>query len=67
MRRPGHRPLGVHVPATGWTPGACAHDGRFDDRESMWVDNNPSSPHYGRMYISWNDFAGRRFTRRRDL
>jgi hypothetical protein len=44
-------------PAAGWTPGACAHDGFFDDRESMWVDNNPASPHYGRMYISWNDFA----------
>ena len=44
-------------PASSWTPGACAHDGFFDDRESMWVDNNPSSPHYGRMYISWNDFA----------
>src|SRR5262249_48884586 len=27
-----------------------------DDRESMWVDNNPASPYYGRMYISWNDF-----------
>ncbi len=23
----------------------------------MWVDNNPSSPFYGRMYISLNDFA----------
>jgi len=34
----------------------CAHNGSFDDRESGAVDNNPSSPHYGRMYISWNDF-----------
>ncbi len=40
-----------------WTVGACAHNGSSDDRESMWVDNNPSSPHYGRMYISWNNFA----------
>ena len=23
----------------------------------MWVDNNPASPFFGRMYISWNDFA----------
>ena len=23
----------------------------------MWVDNNPASPFYGRMYISYNDFA----------
>src|SRR5437867_4921068 len=22
----------------------------------MAVDNNPSSPFYGRMYLSWNDF-----------
>ena len=34
----------------------CAHTGSFDDRESGAVDNNPSSAHYGRMYISWNDF-----------
>ena len=40
-----------------WTAGACAHNGSSDDRESMWVDNNPASPHFGRMYISWNDFA----------
>src|SRR2546430_3851607 len=23
----------------------------------MWVDNNPASPFYGRMYISYNDFS----------
>ena len=40
-----------------WTPGACAHSGSGDDRESMWVDNTPASPFYGRMYISWNDFS----------
>jgi hypothetical protein len=40
-----------------WTVGACAHSGGNDDRESMWVDNNFSSPFYGRMYVSWNDFA----------
>jgi hypothetical protein len=39
-----------------WTVGACAHSGSSDDRESMWVDNNPYSTKYGRMYISWNDF-----------
>jgi len=39
-----------------WSTGACAHNGGSDDRESMWVDNTPSSPFYGRMYISWNDF-----------
>jgi sugar lactone lactonase YvrE len=45
-----------------WTVGACAHvgSGNFeegDDRESMWVDDNASSPHYGRMYISFNNFS----------
>jgi hypothetical protein len=40
-----------------WTAGACAHNGGSDDRESMWVDNEPTSGKYGRMYISWNDFA----------
>jgi hypothetical protein len=29
----------------------------LDDGESGWADNNPSSPFYGRMYVSWNDFG----------
>src|SRR6476659_5603890 len=39
-----------------WAPGPCAHNGGGDDRESGTVDNNASSPHFGRMYVSWNDF-----------
>jgi hypothetical protein len=35
----------------------CVHSGFSDDRESGWADNNPSSPHYGTMYVSWNDFG----------
>jgi hypothetical protein len=42
--------------ANSWTH-FCVHNGSSDDRESGWVDNNPSSPHYGNMYVSWNDFA----------
>ncbi len=45
------------IDAVDWRPGACAHVSSSDDRESMWVDNNPDSPYFGRMYISWNDFA----------
>jgi len=40
-----------------WTVGACAHNGSFDDRESMWSDNEPTSGTYGRMYISYNDYT----------
>jgi len=39
-----------------WATGACVHNGSNDDRESGWVDNNSSSPHYGTMYVSWNDY-----------
>jgi hypothetical protein len=35
----------------------CVHTGSGDDRESGWADNNPSSLFFGRMYVSWNDFA----------
>ncbi len=40
-----------------WTHYNCVHIGTQDDRESGWTDMNPSSPFYGRMYVSWNDFA----------
>ena len=40
-----------------WTTGACIHNGGSDDRESGWSDNNPSSLFFGRMYVSWNNFA----------
>jgi hypothetical protein len=40
-----------------WSTGSCAHVGSSDDRESLWVDNNPFSHTYGRMYISFNNFA----------
>jgi BNR/Asp-box repeat protein len=40
---------------TSWTH-FCVHNGSSDDRNSGWVDNNPSSPYYGRMYVSFNDF-----------
>ncbi|MEA2573373.1 MAG: hypothetical protein QOH93_671, partial [Chloroflexia bacterium] len=39
-----------------WNTGACAHVGVDDDRQSHWVDNNPSSPFYGRQYISFNNY-----------
>src|SRR5438046_5435704 len=40
-----------------WTVDACVHTGGSDDLESGIADNNPSSPFFGRMYVSWNDFA----------
>ncbi len=39
-----------------WTTGACAHNSGADDRESMWVDNDPTSAGYGRMYISFGNY-----------
>jgi len=35
----------------------CIHTGGGDDRESGWSDTNPASPFFGRMYVTWNDFA----------
>src|SRR6266480_4258374 len=32
------------------------HSNSSDDRPSGYADNNPSSPFFGRMYVSWNDF-----------
>ena len=41
--------------ATSWTH-FCVHTNSQDDRNSGWADNNPASPFFGRMYISYNDF-----------
>ena len=42
------------VPAS-WTH-FCVFSESSADRESGWSDNNPASPFFGRMYVSWNDF-----------
>ena len=52
--------IGTYKSTTPWDPNSwshsCIHNNTNDDRESGWSDNNPSSPFYGRMYVSWNDF-----------
>lgn len=54
----GGQGIGVWTSPDGitWTVGACAHNSGEDDRESMWVDNDPSSAGYGRMYISFGNY-----------
>jgi hypothetical protein len=54
----GGQGIGLWTSGNGktWTVGACAHNNSGDDRESFWVDNEPTSGKYGRMYISFNDF-----------
>jgi len=55
----GGQGIGVWTSTDGvsWTTGSCAHNGTSDDRESAFVDNNPTSPFYGRVYVSWNAFG----------
>src|SRR5205809_5715689 len=57
----GAQGLGGYKSTTPWVPNSwthyCIHTNSQDDRESGWADNNPTSPFYGRMYVSWNDFA----------
>src|SRR6266540_3807579 len=56
----GSQGLGGYKSTTPWSPNSwshyCIHNNNNDDRESGWADNNTSSPFYGRMYVSWNDF-----------
>lgn len=33
-------------------------NGKFPDHETITVDTNPSSPHYGRVYVGWAEFNG---------
>jgi hypothetical protein len=54
--------IGYYKSTTPWDPNDWAHgcihaSSLSDDLESAWVDNNASSPFYGRMYVSWNDYG----------
>ncbi len=40
-----------------WNIGTCVNIGSADDLPATWVDNNPGSSFYGRIYLSWNDFT----------
>jgi hypothetical protein len=37
---------------------ANGHGYTFNDKEAIWVDDNPDSPFFGRAYISWTQFRG---------
>src|SRR6266566_3852200 len=57
----GGQGIGGYKSTTPWDPNSwthfCIHTGFSDDRESGYSDNNSASPHFGNMYVSWNDFA----------
>jgi len=56
----GGQGIGGYRSTTPSDPNSWTHYCGFNegsaDRESGWADNNPSSPFFGRLYISWNDF-----------
>src|SRR5215510_2259296 len=57
----GGQGLGGYKSTTPWDPNSwthfTVHNNGSDDRESGYADNNPSSPFFGRMYVSFNNFA----------
>lgn len=50
---------------TSWSDPVVAASGHgflFNDHEDMWADNNPASPFFGRVYVSYTHFRGSVFT-----
>jgi BNR repeat protein len=48
-----------------WSDPVVAASGKgflFNDHEDVWADNNPASPFFGRVYISYTHFRGSAFT-----
>ncbi len=43
--------------ADGGGPTQCADNGLFNDKDWITTDNNPSSPFYGRTYVTWTAFT----------
>jgi hypothetical protein len=41
---------------------ANGHGFLFNDKPDVWADRNPSSPFFGRLYVSWTQFRGSAFT-----
>ena len=39
-----------------WTNGSCIFSGSQSSLNSLWVDNNPASPFFGRQYALFNNF-----------
>jgi len=43
-----------------WSPPVIVetrdNDNNFNDKDWMHVDNNPASPYFGRVYVTWTDF-----------
>ena len=48
-----------------WSAPVIAASGngfKFNDKEDIWADSNPSSPFFGSVYITWTQFRGSIFT-----
>lgn len=42
-----------------WTPiNIVGNPGQLADKNHMWIDNSPTSPYEGNIYVAWTDFGG---------
>ncbi|MBM3437355.1 MAG: exo-alpha-sialidase, partial [Bacteroidetes bacterium] len=59
ISNPGGQGIAYSDNGTTWSTATIApNPGSLADKNHMWIDNSPTSPYEGNLYVAWTDFGG---------